>query len=213
MKARKTNASKANSSGTSGGGGQNPVVTPTKPPSRDHLLSRDCWCQPEVDGNGPDGLPLEVQIEHQSSVYNGDVETFGTESEWTIKSGSILASLIELQDRRAAGQINAEGADRDSRSLEKGETVPSAPPSAPQTVRVPKDDDVMWILGQPCFAIGGFADILRKGGMDIPRKAESEQAEVAYYCLQMYAKHGADWRKEVGKAMDAMLRAAQESDK
>lgn len=109
MKARKTNASKANSSGTSGGGGQNPVVTPTKPPSRDHLLSRDCWCQPEVDGNGPDGLPLEVQIEHQSSVYNGDVETFGTESEWTIKSGSILASLIELQDRRAAGQVNAEG--------------------------------------------------------------------------------------------------------
>lgn len=120
---------------------------------------------------------------------------------------------------RAAEQINAEGRESGKPVKAADNTAtggirspaPSAPPSAPQTVRVPKDDDVMWILGQPCFAIGGFADFLRKGGMDIPRKAESEQAEVAYYCLQMYAKHGADWRKEVGKAMDAMLRAAQES--
>lgn len=95
---------KKNTSGTSREGGQNPVVTPTKPPDREHELSRDCWCQPIVDGTAPDEVPLEELIEHQRSIYDGDVSTFGTESHWTVLSGSILASLLELQDRRAALQ-------------------------------------------------------------------------------------------------------------
>lgn len=69
-------------------------------PEREHELSKDCWCQPTLDGDAPDGVSLEDQIEHQRSIYDGDTETFGTESEWTIKSGSILASLLELQLRR-----------------------------------------------------------------------------------------------------------------
>lgn len=69
-----------------------------------HLLARDCWCQPIVDGTAPDEVPLEELIEHQRSIYDGDVSTFGTESHWTVLSGSILASLLELQDRRAALQ-------------------------------------------------------------------------------------------------------------
>ena len=100
MKSNNQNAGATNASSTSGEGGQNPVVTPTKPPIRDHELSKDCWCQPTVDGEAPDEVSLGEQIEHQRSIYGGDIETFGTESEWTIKSGSILASLLELQIRR-----------------------------------------------------------------------------------------------------------------
>lgn len=76
-------------------------------PEREHELSKDCWCQPTLDGDAPDGVSLEDQIEHQRSIYNTDVNVFGTENEWTIYSGSILASLLELQDRRATGE-NAE---------------------------------------------------------------------------------------------------------
>ena len=116
MKSNNINAGATNASSTSGEGGQNPVVTPTKPPIRDHELSKDCWCQPTVDGEAPDEVSLGEQIEHQRSIYGGDIETFGTESEWTIKSGSILASLLELQIRR--------------------DSAPSAP--AAETMAVPK---------------------------------------------------------------------------
>lgn len=54
----------------------------------------------------------------------------------------------------AAERVNAEGADRDSRSLEKGETVPSAPPSAPHTVRVP----VAWSCVNEVFDLGRCKD-------------------------------------------------------
>lgn len=49
----------------------------------------------------PDGIDLAAQIAHQQEIYCGDCATFGEQSKWSIKSGSILASLIELQDARA----------------------------------------------------------------------------------------------------------------
>ena len=124
MKSNNQNAGATNASSTSGEGGQNPVVTPTKPPIRDHELSKDCWCQPTVDGEAPDEVSLGEQIEHQRSIYGGDIETFGTESEWTIKSGSILASLLELQIRRD--------------SAPSADTVPV--PEEPECLQVWRDD-------------------------------------------------------------------------
>lgn len=50
----------------------------------------------------PDGIDLAAQIAHQKEIFCGDCATFGDDSKWSIKSGSILASLIELQDARAA---------------------------------------------------------------------------------------------------------------
>lgn len=91
---------KKNTSGTSGEGGQNPVVTPTKPPDREHELSRDCWCQPIVDGAAPDGIDLDRQIVRMRGEVEHCKELHGDGSEWAVESGSILASLIELRDLR-----------------------------------------------------------------------------------------------------------------
>lgn len=143
---------KKNTSGTSGEGGQNPVVTPTKPPDREHELSRDCWCQPIVDGTAPDEVPLEELIEHQRSIYDGYVSIFGTESHWTVLSGSILASLLELQDRRAALQS---APDQDKVVVPNSMPLPSAE-SVLEEIMVMPDSEV-----DKCEAVWGMGDIDR----------------------------------------------------
>lgn len=68
--------------------------------------------------------------------------------------------------------------------------------------------ELLAILGRPCFMCGGIADVMRKTGKDIPRKAEMEQAHVLFYLLKLYAEHGERWA-EVG---DSELLAAQPAE-
>lgn len=78
-------------------------------------------------------------------------------------------------------------------------------PEAQQQIGVPPlDSEVRWILGRPSFQIIGLANALRKGGTEIPAKAEEEQAAVAHWCLTLYAQHGKHWREEAVKAATAM---------
>lgn len=60
----------------------------------------------------------------------------------------------------------------------------------------PLDKHVRFILGRPCFTLGGIAERLRELGHEIKRKAEDEQAVVIHWMLSMYAKHGEDWLKK-----------------
>lgn len=64
---------------------------------------------------------------------------------------------------------------------------------------IPFDDEVKWILGRPNFTFMHIAEIMRRAGKDIPRKAEDEQAHGIYWMLEMYEKHGANWRDEAEK--------------
>lgn len=74
------------------------------------------------------------------------------------------------------------------------------------------DAEVQWILGRPCFEIGGVAECLRQGGYAIKQRAEDEQAFVAHWSLLHYAKHADDWRKaatEECEQIHAMTRARE----
>lgn len=66
------------------------------------------------------------------------------------------------------------------------------------------DDEIRWILGRPNFSCAGTAGVLRKMGRDIPNKAEDEQAATIYFYLEMYEKHGKDWRTETRKILQAV---------
>lgn len=57
----------------------------------------------------------------------------------------------------------------------------------------PLDDDLISILGRPNFTCSHLAEILRKGGQDIPRKSDHEQAAVIYWFLGLYLEHGDKW--------------------
>lgn len=50
--------------------------------------------------NKPDGLSLERQIARMQEEFESCKILHGEKSEWAIEAGSILASLLELQDRR-----------------------------------------------------------------------------------------------------------------
>lgn len=75
------------------------------------------------------------------------------------------------------------------------------------TVKLPPlNDDLNSILGRPNFTCCHLAELLRKTGEDIPRKAEREQAAVIYWFLGIYLEHGDKW-EDVAKA-DIQARAA-----
>lgn len=62
-------------------------------------------------------------------------------------------------------------------------------------LEIPFDKDVIEILGRPNFLCSTLAEILRLDGQEIPRKAEREQAAVIHWLLNLYLRHGKDWRK------------------
>lgn len=75
----------------------------------------------------------------------------------------------------------------------------------------PLNDDLVSILGRPNFTCVHLAELLRKGGQDIRRKAEHEQAAVIYWFLDLYLKYGDKWEsiaKDDIQARAAMLTAA-----
>lgn len=57
----------------------------------------------------------------------------------------------------------------------------------------PLNDELIAILGRPNFTCAHLAELLRKGGQDIGRKAECEQAAVIYWFLDLYLKYGDKW--------------------
>lgn len=50
--------------------------------------------------NKPDGIDLDRQIARMKEEFEACAILHGAESEWAIEAGSILASLMELRDRR-----------------------------------------------------------------------------------------------------------------
>lgn len=74
----------------------------------------------------------------------------------------------------------------------------------------PLNDDLIAILGRPNFTCAHLAELLRKGGQDIRRKSECEQAAVIYWFLDLYLKYGDKWEsiaKDDIQARAAMLTA------
>ena len=71
------------------------------------------------------------------------------------------------------------------------------------------NDDLRKILGVVCFRAGPIAHRLNRGGMNIPGKAEEEQAAVIFWLLKLYEKHGSKWAREAG----LWLERIEEDDK
>ncbi|HGG8853882.1 TPA: ead/Ea22-like family protein [Enterobacter roggenkampii] len=75
----------------------------------------------------------------------------------------------------------------------------------------PLNDDLIAILGRPNFTCTHLAELLRKNGQNIRRKAEYEQAAVIYWFLDLYLKYGDKWEsiaKDDIQARAAMITAA-----
>ncbi|EQA8340106.1 hypothetical protein ACX9EL_005107 [Klebsiella oxytoca] len=63
-----------------------------------------------------------------------------------------------------------------------------------RTVKLPPlNDDLISILGRPNFMCAHLAELLRKSGEDIKRKAEHEQAAIIHWFLGIYLEHGDKW--------------------
>lgn len=82
-----------------------------------------------------------------------------------------------------------------------------AAPTPPETWKVlpsqagapPLDDEMRDILGRPCFTLIVMAQLLRGMGHDIKTRAEDEQAASIHWMLDLYMKHGSEWRTEAAR--------------
>ncbi len=64
------------------------------------------------------------------------------------------------------------------------------------------DDEIKFILGQQIFHTAPIAHFLRdKKGYKIERKIEIEQATVFQWMIELYEKHGKEWRKIAGEIL------------
>lgn len=72
-------------------------------------------------------------------------------------------------------------------------------------VVLPLDAEVLHILGFLCMDCRPYAQMLRAEGVDIPAKAELEQAHVLHWMLNLYLAHGTEWRKFGGEQVQRHL--------
>lgn len=67
----------------------------------------------------------------------------------------------------------------------------------------PLDADLTWILGRPNFTIIRAARELHHLGLyDCYGKAETEQAAVIHWMVNLYLKHGPGWRTEMERILN-----------
>jgi hypothetical protein len=64
-------------------------------------------------------------------------------------------------------------------------------------MQIPLNDDTRRILGTVCIQCIHIAELLRRDGHAIDRKAEAEQATVIHWMLNIYLEHGEKWRDVV----------------
>lgn len=75
------------------------------------------------------------------------------------------------------------------------------------------DEALLSILGRPCFACVHLAELLRKNGFEIERRAEAEQAHVLLWMLNLYLLHGPNtWQSAAGLQIKHMAQKAKEED-
>lgn len=60
------------------------------------------------------------------------------------------------------------------------------------------------VLTLMIFITGPIADVLRRGGHEIKRKAEDEQAFVLHWLIKIALKHGDGWHKVANAELDAI---------
>lgn len=59
------------------------------------------------------------------------------------------------------------------------------------------------VLGFMCFQCISIAQAMRLAGIDVKKKAEDEQANVLHWMVKLVLRHGANWRKEGVKDIEA----------
>jgi hypothetical protein len=65
-------------------------------------------------------------------------------------------------------------------------------------------DDLKWILGLMCFQCIPYAQTFRAAGVELPTKAEAEQAYTLDWLLRRYLKDPENWRKTAVDEMRAL---------
>jgi hypothetical protein len=66
------------------------------------------------------------------------------------------------------------------------------------------------VLGIMIFTTGPIAHALRDSGVEIPRKAEAEQAYVLHWLIGLALEHGDKWRPIAGEKISVILRQLKE---
>ncbi|MEG1466307.1 MAG: hypothetical protein RSA68_01930 [Hafnia sp.] len=131
--------------------------------------------------------------------------------EWTIFNAvSFIAEYKPISYEEAALLAwNACRAEMLKAQQNEPQNIPAQPVSEPY--KLPElNDELIEILGRPNFTCTKLAEYLRHCGQDIKRKSEYEQAAVLHVLLNLYIKHGNDWRKHAEEAFTPAV--AQENE-
>lgn len=68
-------------------------------------------------------------------------------------------------------------------------------------IAFPLDEETRFILSRMMWDTAPIARRLRELGQDIERKAEYEQAAAFHFLINLYLRHGKQWREELNEAL------------
>lgn len=68
------------------------------------------------------------------------------------------------------------------------------------------------VLELMIFTTGPMAHVFQAAGVDVPKKAEAEQAFILHWLIKLALDHPDDWRKRAATELDEMLRKWQPAD-
>jgi len=68
------------------------------------------------------------------------------------------------------------------------------------------DEELIFILGRPNFALGKIAHRMREMGYQCDTKSEKEQAMVIHIMLRFYGEFGSDWKEEFNNYLKTTLK-------
>ena len=76
-------------------------------------------------------------------------------------------------------------------------------------MKIELNDDTKEILGMLCFQAGPIAHLMNDAGIAVEKKAETEQAVVIHWLLNLYIEHGSEWRKKAAEQLGQWQEAAK----
>ncbi|MBN3851958.1 hypothetical protein G3N59_01070 [Paraburkholderia sp. Ac-20340] len=69
--------------------------------------------------------------------------------------------------------------------------------------------DLREVLGWMCFQCAHIARAMRAAGVEIEHRAEDEQAHVIHWMVKLVLRHGANWRAEGAKHIEAWKQSVE----
>ncbi len=167
-----------------------------------------CYC---IDYPDEGAIILDAEAADDQTCAKPAV--FGNETHVSIPKSLIGAACSAIKNKRDGSELLIELRRYTFGDLSAPVAAPvSAVPNTQEIAQVgmqPLSPELEFILGMICYQCIPFVQAMRLAGIQIPTRAEAEQAATIHWMLGHYIKHGNNWREHAALEVEAWEKTAR----